>query len=242
MYAKHRIRPVIEKSLEMSGNAPASTTTLTPRPGLEYQYGFDICAAQIYRTEGSVIAFVSGTFPAHELSIRLAGREITMIYAGTQDTRGFSDLSLRWQPINEIQTGSHIIIWAFPIQDQAEIVLPQIDRWLLPGGSMYMIVNGGLASILSGRSGKKDHEINQRASLIQANYWLAQRRVYKLSRIIGTYGLASLIYGMLAGRAQKLGRQDLADRFYFEMRERLLVSGWQARFSYLAVVITKKRI
>ena len=189
------------------------------RPPIERQRAYDLCAAQVSRTGGSVVCFASA--PSAQQLIHWLPEVKTSLSRNKQEM------------------SASAAIWLDPVKNDGAQVLAQIEHVLHPGGVLCVVAQGWLARWLP------TYQEYAPGSGAPANAamicrWLSRSQM-KISACQGVLGPISFMWGAAAGRAQRLGRYDLADRCQFEMREGMVSTGWQASLSACVLVTARKK-
>ncbi len=221
--------PPNERNRQAAGGSRWSAT----RPSLEYQHAFDLCAVEVHRTEGPVALFASSPFYTREMLHRLRGCNVTLVPLGDWDAAGI-DLAV---PAQDVQAGA--VVWAGPEHGNGEQMLERIDRALLPGGRLCIVASGWLARFLPEWQRDADRPGQRPAGLRRIAGWL-RRSGLVVESVRGFHGLESTLWGYASRLASAIGRPDLADRCHFQMRATYAVSGWQARWTPVQVVVAHK--
>lgn len=193
----------------------------------------------------------SSPFYARELLKRLNGRQVIFCPVGKwgdEFAGGWPALSpeVMWDGIGVMRPGSEVVpppvataIWAEPERGDGGPTLKHIRQTLQPAGRLWVITSGLLSHFLPEWRRAEDRPARDPAGWRQALRSLRQSG-FAIQAQYGFHGPISVFWGLLAKRLGQLGREDLADRCYFKMRERLVVAGWQARWSMLSLVIAQQ--
>ena len=221
------------------------------RPSLEYQHAFDLCAVEVHRAKEPVVVFASSPFYARELLRRLGGCEPMFLPVGdwmlsVASAQSALGPEVAWEHLGGGEEAREpvvvpVAVWAEPEQKNGERVLWQIDQRLSPGGRLFVIVTGPLARIQPVHQMDGNQPADSAAGVNRVTRWIRQKKL-ALIALYGLYGPESFLWGILAKLALYLRRPDLADCCYFKMRERLVVTGWQARWSTLILLVARKRV
>jgi hypothetical protein len=188
------------------------------RPPLERQRAYDLCAAQVSRLDGPAVVFASA--PSAQQFAQWLPEIETNLCANAQEM------------------SASAAIWLDPAKNEGAQVLAQIEHVLRPGGVLCVIAQGWLARWLPSHQEYAPGS-GSPANAAMIRRWLSQSQM-KISACWGVLGPVSFIWGAVAGQAQRLARQDLADRCHFEMRERMVITGWQVRLSALVLILAMK--
>jgi hypothetical protein len=101
-----------------------------------------------------------------------------------------------------------------------------------------VVFASGLMSRLQ-RNG--DRPADTSIQLRQVARWLRQAG-FVLQDLYGFHGPASAMWGQALRVLERCGRSDLADRCRFRMRGEYVVTGWQAEWSPLGVLVARKEV
>lgn len=206
------------------------------RPSLPYMYAFDLCALEAGRRGEPVVILASNAFFAYELAKRLEGVETTLVIA-PDDATSYADRAawdeMKTAPalvhaLDDLAGAAPVIIWAQPHPD----TLGRVIRALADGGALVLIVPGRLGRFLP-----EARSTQTRGQPIARHLWRAGLRI---DARYGFHGISSIAWSY-AGRAlAQAGRHNLADRCRFRMRNAFCIQGWQARFTSVSLVISRK--
>jgi hypothetical protein len=101
-----------------------------------------------------------------------------------------------------------------------------------PGGLVGVLADGPLAALLARRRAAGALRLGPAPALPAERFGLEER--------VGVGGPATLLFGALAGRAERAGRDDLADRFAFLHRRSLAPRPGQALAERLVLVARRR--
>lgn len=229
------MQPPTERQSHAQASAADSMCWSATRPSLEYQHAFDFCAVEAHRTEGHVALLASSPFYAREMLRRLRGSEASLIPVGGWDA------SAAGAAVADPSVQAKAAVWAGPEQQDGEQVLEQVDQVLVPEGCLYIVTSGWLARFLPEWQRDADRPGERPASPQHTAGWL-RRGGFVVESAQGFHGPESTLWGYTSRLMAALGRGDLADRCYFQMRARYVVSGWQARLAPVVVLVARKRL
>lgn len=228
------------------------------RPSLEYSYAFDICAAEVYHAGGDIAILVSRGFYHSELAARLTfGRhsEISKdeslkiqprpgsggLQPDSMATRTIKFIPLyRGLDIAESMAASapryKAAIWAAPQAEKAADVISVLANALSPDGVLHVVSPGLLARFSRSQYDTASYSSPAHKALgsITAGRLLKDSG-FQINRKLGFHGVNSIFLWYLSLLASKLGREHLADRFHFRMRESYVVTGSLAHLSTLVL-------
>lgn len=218
------------------------------RPSLEYQHAFDLCAVEVHRIDRPVAVFASSPFYARELLKRLGTCETALVPIGGWSSSPTSIGELlgpevedaNVQTLERLNIQTKTVMWAEPEREGGEQVLKRINQMLFPGGHLYTIASGWLARFLPEWQHHDDRPGERPAGLWQTTKWLRQGG-FTVEAMCGFHGPKSIIWGYAFRLMERLGRSDLADRCLFKMRAVYVVSGRQAMWTPVSVILTRKR-
>jgi hypothetical protein len=190
---------------------------LLERPSLAHQHAFDFCAMEVYRSSGPTVVFANNPLYICELRRRLDGKVVSF-----------------HQNLGQ-QAAFPTAVWVAPGCRDGRQVAESAHRLLLPGGCLYVIFSGLMSRFQPNGSRPTDTS----TQLQQVCKWL-RRAGFVLHDLYGFHGPASARWGRMFLLLERFGRGDLADRCHFRMRGEYVVTGWQAGWSPLGVLIAKK--
>lgn len=246
----HR-RLTADRRQEMEQQSVVGGPWSVTRPSLEYQHAFDLCAIEVHRAGGPVAVFASSPFYARELLKRLGKRPLILYPLGGWDDEFEGDWEalspeVTWEGIVVTRPGGKGVplpvvatLWAEPEKGGGEATLGYIRQTLQPARRLWVITSGRLSRLIPEWRRAEDQPVRDPAGLQQALRWLRQNG-FTLQALYGFHGWVSIFWGLLAKRWGQLGRGDLADRCYFQMRETFVVTGWQARWAVLSLIVAQR--
>jgi hypothetical protein len=217
-----------------------------PRPNNEYQLVYDVCAQRATQTLGDVAVIASSPFHARELAARLPAARACLIAAPRWTSEVIPDDPLKrirvFEELTDL-TAKSCIIWAEPTVSQLSHIPQVIDRKLVLGGLLCVLVSGRLAGRLSEwrerRAPASDPSETspgwaktERAVFPAASYTIRQRLAFR--------GLNALVWDYAGQFAARFGRDDLADRCGVAMRASFLAPEWTRSFSTIGVIVAEK--
>lgn len=192
---------------------------LLERPSLAHQHAFDFCAMGVYRSDGPTVVFASSPFYTCELRRRLDGKAVSF----------HRDVEL------DQQAAFPTAVWVAPDCRDGRQVVARAHRLLLPDGCLYVIFHGWMSRLQRNGNRLADTSVQLR----QVVGWLRQAG-FLPQDLYGFYGPASVLWGQAFRLLERCGRSDLADRCRFRMRGEYVVTGWQAEWSPLGVLVARK--
>jgi hypothetical protein len=213
------------------------------RPSLPYQVAFDICAVEAGCVAGPVAVLAGSPFYARELLKRMAGGGYLCPLGGwdprRDEIRAALGPELAWERIEVLAPGAAppavaIGFWAEPQEGDPSHLREWMRTMLEPDGRLILLASNRLRSLLPewGRSGRSPAQRplgwGRAARLLRAWGW-------RVERVLGLPGPASMICGFLARPAGLVGREDWVDRLVAGSRRSFLVEGWFARWAPLAI-------
>lgn len=217
------------------------------RPSLEYQHAFDLCAVEVQRAGGPVQVIAGSPFYARELLKRFDSRTSVLFPAwnpnlSTEELADSLGEEAVWAGLQSglsarAQAGA--VVWAEPEMQDAERFAGEISRALQPGARLCVVASGWLARYLPERQRLVDRPAGHPAGLRRTRYWL-RRAGLTIEAAYGFHGPMSMLLGYASGLAGRLRRPDLADRCHFGMRAHFSVSGWQAFWAPVGVLVAAR--
>lgn len=210
------------------------------RPNIEYQLAYDLCAQQAAGAGGEAALIASTPFHARELTARLPATRLIAAPRWTPDT------PLQTANLTELDQLDRVdcIIWAEPTVSQLATVSATIDRALIAGGVLCVLVSGRLAGRLSEWRERRAPALDlaERApgwakteqAVFAPGRWTVRQRV-------AFRGLNALAWDYAGQVAARLGRDDLADRCGVAMRASFVAPAWARSFSTIGVIVAEKR-
>ena len=132
-------------------------------------------------------------------------------------------------------------VWAEPQRGQGEGALQTLARYLAPGARLCVGTTGWLRRALpEWKEGERERPARRPAGLRRTVRRLRQGG-FLVEAVYGFPGPVSLGWGFASRFPAALGRADLVDRCLAAMRRSYVVTGWQASWTPVAVVLARKR-
>lgn len=218
------------------------------RPGLEYQYAFDLCAMEAHRAGGPVSLYSSSAFYAEELTGRLdrCGGVLVPCGGWAPAGRGWRSLPMagvrgstrfRLAPEGgEIAPGT-AVVWAEPEMGDLERTAARVAQNLAPGGRLCVVTSGWLRRGLPEWKRDEGERPARRPAGLRRTMECLRQAGLTVEGVYGFHGPRSLAWGLASRVPAALGRADLVDRCLAAMRKGYVVPGWQARWAPVAVVL-----
>jgi hypothetical protein len=202
--------------------APVETTAWLQAPSLAWRYAFDHCAVELARDAGPVALFASTPFYARELVRRISSAVVPCptCEPGSASAEFLAAAGPELRPehvglADASDSGMHrrlgAIVWAEPENGTWQGVADQVAWLAAPGATLCIL----------GRTARLHSLVRRRL----------QSLGFRLENCYGFQGPLSLALGMASRLPAQFGRDDLVDRCYAAMRQRLVVRGPQARWS-----------
>lgn len=219
------------------------------RPGLEYQHALDLCALEAHRAGEPVTVYASSRLYAGELSRRLDPCGGVLVPCGEwEPTRAVCD----WSTGQEAGSGGFRIVseasglvagkaavWAEPEVEDLERTSALVGENVVPGARLCVVTSGWLRRGLPEWRGKVHPPARRPAGLRRTLDRLRQAS-FTIDEVYGFHGPRSLAWGFASRVPAALGREDLLDRCLAAMRKGYVVSGWQAHWAPVAVVLARR--
>lgn len=191
-------------------------------PILAWRYGFDRCALEMDRDADPVAVFASTPFHARELARRIqAGMLLCPVGECGLAPAEFRDAigpEVRPEYVHVADAGApdlygrpRAIIWAEPETATWQGVADQVAQLAASGTTLCVL----------GRTTQLHRRVPGRLRSLG----------FRVESCYGFHGPLSLALGMASRFPTQWGRDDLVDRCFAAMRQRLVVRGWQAGWS-----------
>jgi hypothetical protein len=138
---------------------------------------------------------------------------------------------------NDIPGGA---LWVEPQRSDWFADLAALSRTLTSNATLAVIASQPLARMLPERRAWAGAPIGMRPGGISALRRALRRAGFQLSVQYGLHVPLAIGTSLLGQIAQRLGRPDIGDRLHFAARARYCVTGAQAAFGTVALLVAKK--
>lgn len=206
------------------------------RPSLSYQHACDLCAIEAQRSERPTAVITGSRFLARELLQRLSDRPVYLVTPDFQHAMLMTGPNRGPSNLESLAEQIGCVIWAEPSQSDKEQILQRIQTMLAADGVLVVMGSGLLTHMSKARS---QHGAGGKTPGIrQIGIWLRQSG-FRIQAQYGFFGIASILWSIMAQILERLGREELADRYHFRMRANYVVDGKWAAFAFLSVIIAQ---
>jgi hypothetical protein len=189
--------------------------------GLIERQALNLAALEIYPFAGEVVVFVKNKQVREEINLRLADKSIQLA-----------------PPFEEKPI--HAILWLETIEPNNVADFNNLFDNLISGGRLVVLTSGDFSKWQA----SPDNEFGNSSMVVGGSYALRtstnQTELF-IEKTKGIFGFSSFFIGICAGFFQRMGINHLADRYYFNMREKMEVNGLSAKFSRYNLIIVKKK-
>lgn len=213
---------------------------------LEYHNAFDLSVSQAVQRGGAIHLFARNGFFAREILARLAETTVTLVPVGdwleenNGAILGVESGTFTVKLPDEIDGVIESAIWAEPDRLHGKEYFSLLQEHFSSGSSLIIITSNFLARMLPEWNRPDGLSGNSPAGSSRTIRWLRQNG-FSLVKMYGFHGLLSTFWGYAFRAMMMLRRPDLADRCLYKMRETYCVTGWQAKFAPVSVLVARRK-